>query len=622
MTARTPPNISEIIFDVIIIGAGINGAGIARDAAMGGLKVLLLDKGDIGGGTSSWSTRLIHGGLRYLEHGEFGLVRESLRERACLMKIAPHLVRPFRILVPIYKHARRGVWTIRAGMIAYDALSFDKTLPRHRMLSAKETLQQAPGLNREGLLGAALYLDAQVEFAERLVLENALSAIAHGATVVTYARVDRLIVEDGEVRGVEFIPVQSPMSKVQSQPTPGTAGILPADRGSSPTTREGVGIRTGSSSDRVPTRRDDQGSSRTVREGAYHEHRSASARVVINAAGPWIDQVLGTTVGDAPRLIDGTKGSHLIVAPFAGAPDTTIYVEAETDARPFFIIPWNGNYLIGTTDIRYDGDLDHVEIDNDEITYLLRETNRVIPTAQLTCEHILYTYSGVRPLPSVNEKDEQSITRKHFIRRHPHIDNLFSIVGGKLTTYRSLAEQTVDLIAKNLRRTRERGHAGTPAGQPRWGARLARNERGSLKCTTDRERLPGAATPDFEAFSKDFKQRCGLPEPISNRLLRIYGTRSSSILNLIGEDPSLAEVFDSETSAIAAEVIFAFKHELAQTLSDCLLRRTMVGLNSTLGLNAVEAAAQIAQRGLGWSEERATQEIARYQKEVSRRFRG
>src|SRR5439155_23016759 len=157
--------ISNGQFDVIVIGAGINGAGIARDAAMRGLKVLLLDKGDIGGGTSSWSTRLIHGGLRYLEHGEFGLVSESLRERACLMHIAPHLVRPLRMLLPIYKNARRGVWTIEAGMIAYDLLSFGKSLPRHRLLSVRQTLAQAPGLEREGLLGAAVYFDAQVEFA-------------------------------------------------------------------------------------------------------------------------------------------------------------------------------------------------------------------------------------------------------------------------------------------------------------------------------------------------------------------------------------------------------------------------------------------------------------------------
>src|ERR1700704_4625227 len=149
-------------FDLIIIGAGINGAGIARDASLRGLKVLLLDKGDVGGGTSSWTTRLIHGGLRYLEHGEFGLVRESLRERECLMNIAPHLVRPIEILVPIYKQAKRGQWTMQAGMIAYDLLSLGKTLPRHRLLSPAEASKLAPGLNDEGLLGAAFYFDAQV----------------------------------------------------------------------------------------------------------------------------------------------------------------------------------------------------------------------------------------------------------------------------------------------------------------------------------------------------------------------------------------------------------------------------------------------------------------------------
>jgi glycerol-3-phosphate dehydrogenase len=648
--------ISEVQFDVIVIGAGINGAGIARDAAMRGLKVLLLDKGDIGGGTSSWSTRLIHGGLRYLEHGELGLVRESLRERACLMNIAPHLVRPLEILVPIYKHARRGVWTIRAGMIAYDALSFRKTLPRHRLLSRAETLQQAPGLSGEGLLGAAVYFDAQVEFAERLVVENALSAVEHGATVVTYARVDRFIFEAGEVRGVEFSMVQSPMSNVQSH------------------------IRTGSGSDRVlasskvqrpkskvqdeVSRGEEGGLAPALTTGSHPIVRNvATARVVINAAGPWVDRVLAESAGNATRLIGGTKGSHLIVAPFPGAPDTAIYVEAETDNRPFFIIPWNGNYLIGTTDIRYDGDLDNVPVESDEIDYLLRETNRVIPKAELTRAHILYTYAGVRPLPFTSDKDEQSITRQHFIRAHPRFDNLFSIVGGKLTTYRSLAEQTVDLVCRKLERTWDRGRGGVPGGcfSIRWGARLARNDRGSLKCTTAREPLPGArgssptiregvnirtgsrsdrvqsstsnvqSQPDIRTGSRSDRVRVDegrllisprLPEASTDRLSRIYGTRSSLILDLVAEDSSLAEVFDAETGAIAAEVVFAFKHELAQTLSDCLLRRTMVGLNSTCGLDAAQPAAKIAQQHLGWSDTRVDQEIDAYRNEISRRFRG
>src|SRR6185369_1865863 len=185
-------------FDVIIIGAGINGAGIARDATMRGLTALVIEKGDAGRGTSSASTRLIHGGLRYLEHNEFGLVRESLRERETLLRIAPHLVRPLAMSIPIYKQSKRGWLTIRAGMIFYDLLSWGKSLPRHRMLSRAETLERLPGLNPDGLVGSALYYDAQVEFPERLVMENVTSARAYGATVLTHTRVTNLAVSDGK----------------------------------------------------------------------------------------------------------------------------------------------------------------------------------------------------------------------------------------------------------------------------------------------------------------------------------------------------------------------------------------------------------------------------------------
>ena len=537
MTKRVLDSIAEIAVDVIIIGAGINGAGIARDGAMRGLKVLLLDKSDIGGGTSSWSTRLIHGGLRYLEHGEFSLVRESLHERACLMKIAPHLVRPLPILIPIYKNARRGLWTMRAGMFAYDVLSFDKTLPRHQMFSRVETLQKLPGLNPDGLVGSAVYYDAQVEFAERLVLENALSAIENSARVLTYARVDKLVIENGTARGVEY--------------TDQLTGVSHFARG----------------------------------------------ETIVNAAGPWIDQLLDEAGAKSPKLIGGTKGSHIIVGPFEGAPASAIYVEAEADQRPFFIVPWNDNYLIGTTDIRYHGDLDCVRIEAEEIDYLLRETNRIIPAANLLREKILYTYAGVRPLPFAGDKDEKDITRRHFIRRHPQVANIFSIVGGKLTTYRSLSEETVDLIFTNL------------------GG-------GNVKCRTDQVPLPGAVTPDtntnFEDFCQDFKQSSRLTQGICDRLLRTYGVRSVEVLKLTEAEPSLGEVFDGETQAIAAEVIYSFEHEFTATLADCLLRRTMVGLNSTCGLDAVETAATVAQKYLGWPKARVADEISSYRKYVER----
>lgn len=507
-------------FDVTVIGAGINGAGIARDAALRGFKVLVLDKGDIGGGTSSWSTRLIHGGLRYLEHGELRLVRESLRERETLMKIAPHLVRLLPLLIPIYQSAHRGRSTMRAGMVVYDLLSIGKTLPSYQMLSAEETLEKAPALEAKDLLGAAVYYDAQVEFAERLVLENILSAVENNADLLTYANVDGLVIENGLVSGVEF--------------TYGPANT------------------TG----------------------------SAKTRNLINAAGPWVDELLNAAVLGSPRLIGGTKGSHIIVAPFPGAPSIALYVEARADRRPFFIIPWNGNYLIGTTDLRFEGDLDHVKIDDQEIEYLLRESNRVFPTADLDRSKIVYTYSGVRPLP-FSDKEEKSITRRHFIRQHPRVENLFSIIGGKLTTYRSLAEEAVDLICTRLQR--------------------------SVECTTQKVPLPGGAAEAPGGSAKD-------------RLSRIYGHRALEIKDLIELDQSLSEVFDVETGAVAAEVVYSFRHELAQTLVDCLLRRTMVGLNSTRGLDAAGPAARIAQLHLGWSAERAEREVNDYRRYVDEKL--
>jgi glycerol-3-phosphate dehydrogenase len=274
-------------------------------------------------------------------------------------------------------------------MILYDLLSWGKSLPRHRMLSRAETLNRWAGLNPDGLIGSALYYDAQVEFPERLVMDNVLSAREFGAEVLTHTRVTKLVVEDGKVSGVEFV-------------------------------RE---------------------------EGQF-----AEASVVINAAGPWIDQVLERVVVKSPKLIGGTKGSHIVVPPFPGAPANAIYLEARSDGRPIFIIPWNKLYLIGTTDVRFEGDPDDVRCEPWEIDYLLSETNLALPGAHLTRDSIVDTYSGVRPLPVTNDKDEQSITRRHFIREHPQLSNLLSIVGGKLTTYRSLAEECVDLIFQKLGR--------------------------------------------------------------------------------------------------------------------------------------------------------------------------
>jgi glycerol-3-phosphate dehydrogenase len=561
MASRIPQDIQRRAFDVIVVGAGINGAGVARDAAMRGLRVLLLDKGDISSGTTQWATRLIHGGLRYLEHYEFALVRESLRDREALLHVAQHLVRPLGFLVPIYGRSSRGPLMIRLGMHVYDTLSFDKSMDRHEMLSRKQVEEREPGLNAEGLKAAAFYYDAQVEYAERVAVENAISARDHGATVITYANVETLILEDGDVKGVEFTDVFD------------------------------------------------------------GERYAVRAPVTVNVAGPWVDEILADlqrpgTHKDVGRFMGGTKGSHLIVDSFPGAPrDEALYIEAREDGRPYFIVPWNGRYLIGTTDIRYEGNLDYVSASEEEIQYLLDETNHVIPGARLSREDVLYTYAGVRPLPFNPEGETGGVTRSHVVFDHakggsaaggkvksqsaelPPVGGLLSIVGGKLTTYLNLSRQTVDAVFKKLHRK-------------------------GPKSTSRKDPLPGSETSDFEAFAAGYKSASTLPEVLSERLLKLYGVRTAEVLRLGEGNPDLltplSPIESVETAVIGAEVIWAFREEMAETLSDVLLRRTMAGYGPRVGLDVAEAAAEVAVKHLGWEQERAEREVREYREWIKR----
>lgn len=541
-----PPRTFERPFDLIVIGAGINGAGIARDATLRGLSVLLVDKGDVGAGTTSRSTRLVHGGLRYLEHFEVPLVRESLRERQTLLHIAPHLVHPLSFLLPIYEEHKRRPALIRMGMMAYDALSLDKSLERHRMLSRDEALRREPGLRPDGLRGAAAYYDAQAEYPERLALENALDARRLGAVVLPYMRVTAL------ERGT----------------------------GSSPSRITGVALHD------------------ELHDADYR----ARGALVVNAAGPWVDEVLGESAAPDARLIGGTKGSHLVVAPFPGAPREAVYAEAVGDGRPYFVVPWNGAYLIGTTDTRYEGDLDDVVATDEEIAYLIEETNKLIPGAALTPEQVLYTYAGVRPLPAGGGKDgdEGAITRSHVIHDHAggstpeaaRIEGLLSIVGGKITTYRRLSEETVDVAVKKLGRKVD-------------------------KCRTHQVPLPGGTAYPFAGFRERFRATSGLPLETADRLLRIYGTRAAEALDFADGAPELREPFDPDSGAIGAEVVFSLRTELAETLADVVQRRTLVGYGPHVGLEAIDAAAEIAIRHAGWSEERAAGEALAYRDQLA-----
>lgn len=522
-------------FDVIVIGAGINGSAIARDAAMRGLTVLLIEKDDVSNATSAWNSRMIHGGLRYLEHYEFDLVRESLREREWLLHAAPHLVRPLPFMMPFLRRDKRSPWLLRMGMLAYEALSYDKSVPHFRLYSKRGALAKAPGLDPAQLRGGALFYDAQVDFAERLSVENVLSAREHGAQVLTHTKATRLLIEDRTVAGVEY-----------------------------------TDLLRGATS-------------------------SARAKVTVNATGPWADELLeGLPAHDKP-LIGGTKGTHLVVDTFPGAPKgCAMYYEAASDGRPVLVIPWQGRFLIGSTDIRYHGDAGEATADQSEIEYILSETNLLMPSAGLTRDSVRFIYTGVRPLPFDPKDDPAKITRHHIVKDHaPTVEGLVTIIGGKLTTFRSLGQDATDLVVKKL------------------GA-------GKRRSTTRKEKLPGGATVDYATFAASFKTSVDLGERAGDRLLSLYGVRAPQVIALAREEKGLEQVFDEKSGALAAELAYGFRVESARTLTDVIMRRTMLGLDPDLPIASVEAAATIMAKHEGWDRGRAAREVDAYVKYAAR----
>ncbi|MGD0018950.1 MAG: glycerol-3-phosphate dehydrogenase [Candidatus Limnocylindrales bacterium] len=533
--ASSPEGRRPAQFDVIVLGAGINGSAIARDAAMRGLTVLLIEKDDISHATSAWNSRMIHGGLRYLEHYEFDLVRESLREREWLLHAAPHLVKPLPFMMPFLQRNKRPPMLLRMGMLAYDVLSYDKSLPHFRLFGKKRTLAKAPGLDPTQLKGGALFYDAQVDFAERLSVENVLSAREHGAQALTHAKATRLLIEGRRVVGVEYV---------------------------------------------------DQLSGETS---------SARAKVTVNATGPWADELLeGLPAHDRP-LIGGTKGTHLVVDPFPGAPqDCAMYYEAASDGRPVLVIPWQGRFLIGSTDIRYHGDAGEATADQSEIEYILSETNLLMPSARLTPDSVRFVYTGVRPLPFDPKDDPAKITRHHIVKDHaPAVEGLVTIVGGKLTTFRSLGQDATDRIVRKL------------------GGRKRRS-------LTRKEALPGGQTADYAAFAASFKASVDVGERTADRLLSLYGVRAPQVIALAREEKGLERVFDERSGALAAELVYGLRTESARTLTDVIMRRTMLGLDPDLPIKSVEAAAAIMAEHQGRERGRAAKEVDAYVRYAAR----
>jgi len=382
--------VSSEAFDVLVIGGGITGAGIARDAAMRGLRTVLVERDDFGSGTSSRSSRLIHGGVRYLEHGHLHLVFESSRERRTLMRIAPHLVRPLRFTWPVYRGARVPRWKLNAGLFMYDALAVFRNVRNHRALDAADVLAQEPSLRREDLLGGAEYYDAATDDA-RLTLTNVMSAEEHGAAVVNHVSVVRL-------------------------------------------TRDGARV-TGA----------------VVRDHQTDTELPVRAAVVVNATGPWTDAIRALDVGEAPSAVRATKGVHIAVPRERLSTHGALTLLSPVDGRVMFALPSTVTTIIGTTDTPTDERPDAVRASAADVEYLLATANLFFPAARLTTKDVAAAWAGIRPLVASGfTRDPASASREHRIDRSA--SGVISVSGGKLTTYRSMAAEVVAEVERSLGR--------------------------------------------------------------------------------------------------------------------------------------------------------------------------
>jgi glycerol-3-phosphate dehydrogenase len=398
-----PIELTDADYDVVIIGGGVAGAGAARDLALRGVSVALVDKADFGSGTTSRSSKLIHGGLRYLELGDLGLVRESLRERETLRGLAPHLVRPLPFLVPIYRHSSRGLITVRIGLRLYDWLTPGRDRERYRVLRPIDALSLEPALRARELKGAGYYFDDLLVFPERLCLENVLSACRHGARAFNYTDVEEVLRDRrGRVTGVR------------------------------------------------------------VRDLLTGRVVALGARVVVNATGPWVDLVRERAGLNerGRRILRRTKGIHCVLPRLS---ERAVY-HSTSDDRMVFVIPWRGFSLVGTTDTDFDGDLDRLWATREEVTYLLGEVRRALSDHRLTLEAVAYTYAGVRPLSFEEGKRASDVSRAHRVVAEAS-GTFLSLTGAKLTCYRSLAARLGDQVLRTLgRRAPTRTHRLTLDG--------------------------------------------------------------------------------------------------------------------------------------------------------------
>ncbi|HKC88129.1 MAG TPA: glycerol-3-phosphate dehydrogenase/oxidase [Blastocatellia bacterium] len=537
---------AEEVFDILIIGGGITGAGLALDAAARGLRVSLVEKRDFAAGTSSRSTKLIHGGLRYLEHFDFTLVREGLRERAILAKTAPGLARPLPFVIPIYENSRRNYdrpLKMRLGLWLYDLLAGRYNFARHRRLSRDEALSLAPQLDPQGLKGAFLYYDA-VTNDSRLVIEVIKTARERGAEIANHTRVAGLIRnERGKIAGAHL---------------------------------------------------------RDELTGGGIECR---ARIVINATGVWMEETInlnGQTTNSLNRRMRPAKGVHLTVSADRLRVGAAWLIPSLTSHRFYFVVPWEGRVNIGTTDTDYDGDKDHPRAEPEEVNEILGAINSYFPEGRLEPADVISSWAGLRPLitdPRAGSTTE--VSRKEEIIESD--DGLISIGGGKLTTYRLMAEHGINLAVKRLKE----------------GFNVLANS-----AATEGVAIGGELSfDDLTMIAERLSRAEDLPLETARHLIHDYGADYQRLVELTHEDERLRERLIEGLPQILAEVVYAARYEMALTLADVMTRRMRLAI--VAGREALKCAAPVADlmaRELGWSREETERQIAQFAAEFEREF--
>jgi glycerol-3-phosphate dehydrogenase len=530
--------LSERFFDVLVIGGGITGAAVARDAAARGLSVCMLEKEDWAAGTSWRSTKLVHGGLRYLETGQVGLVFESLRERAILIRAAPHLVRPAEFLFPEYSERGRPAWQVALGLTAYDLLAFGRAPSRHRRLSRDEVLRLERWLDSAELVSGAIYPDGRTDDA-RLTLENVLDAVSLGTVALT---------------GIEVV------------------GLL---RGAS-------GIEA------VAARDSESGRDLSIR-----------ARVVVNATGPWGDQVRRLEEPGIENILRLSRGTHITV-PFARLPLSHIVAFPLADGRLLFAVPDGAVTMLGTTDTDFSGSPDEVSGHGTDLAYLLAAARQTFPHAGIAERDVVATFAGLRPLVYEAGKSLEETSREESILVSE--SSLVTVTGGKLTTHRRMGEKTIDRAARILVR---KGVAVGP-------------------CATQDRPLPGRPGSAMEEWEKTLLASTGrseahLSDETVRHLARRYGCRADRVIALCVEERALARSMADGLPDIDAEVVFAAREEDARSVSDVLIRRAHLFWQAPdQGLACVERVSALLGRELARKKEEIRSSVSDYDKEIAR----